>query len=303
MTGIGQRLVENKLSLILFLSAITLLIGRGWQHLADSIPVRALLWNEPLLSPVLESLTNLSWTDYVTNLQIDAWISYLTYSFGIFYLLLVAFLIYYLLKKLEVFQQASGFNKVLKINLLLASVFLFILAFCYYLDKNYLLGQWGEYALQWMTPLFLSWYIFKRMPLPYLVLFMKIALALTFICHGLYAIGYYPVPGSFQGMLMKIFSLTEVQSQFILKIAGILDFIISILIFLPYRKIVIVALAYAIIWGFLTSLARPVANFYLQFWLESLLQWTPEFLFRTPHFLIPVWLLYYYQKKQDILLK
>ncbi|MFK7934825.1 MAG: hypothetical protein AB8G22_15055 [Saprospiraceae bacterium] len=288
MTVDGQQWTTNgRLTNILFINAILLLLGRGWQHLADSVPVRALLWNEDLFRPLIENLTTLEWSGYVANLQYDHWISYLTYGFGFFYLLLAFSLI---MIKIGGNLKLPPIYRMLKISLLLTSIFFFILAFCYYLDKNYLLGQWGEYALQWMSPLFLSWYIFKTIPRSRLVLLMKIALSITFICHGLYAIGYYPVPGSFQSMLMQILPLTETQAISILKVAGILDFILSIVIFIPQRKIVLVALAYAAIWGFLTALARPVAHFYSQFWLESLLQWTPEFLFRVPHFLIPIWL-------------
>lgn len=273
----------------LLVATICLLLGRGWQHLFDSVPVRALLWNDTLFKPFVEGLLGVKWTDYVTNLQVDRYIDYLTYGFGVFYLIIAIWLIYnFNSQRFVKALRADSFKRTyLPFLFSLTTLFLFILGFCYYLDKNYLLGQWGEYALQWMTPVFLSWWLFEKVSITRLVFFMKIALAITFICHGLYAIGYYPVPGSFQSMLMKILPLSESQALMILQGAGILDFVISILIFLPYRKIVILALVYAIIWGFLTALARPVANFYAQFWLESLLQWTPEFLFRAPHFLIP----------------
>ena len=165
-----------------------------------------------------------------------------------------------------------------------------------YLNRQYLAISIAGVVLFVLVGLFLSWYTFKTLPLPRIVLLMKIALAVTFICHGLYAVGYYPVPGSFQSMLMQIFPLTEMQTIGILKVAGVLDFILSIVIFLPQRRILLIALGYATVWGLLTALARPVAHFYPQFWLESLLQWIPEFLFRVPHFLLPVWLFIFYKK-------
>lgn len=273
------------LTILLFLNVISLLTGRSWQHLFASVPVRALLWNDELFRPLIE-MSDLAWSDYVASLQFDQWITYLTYGFGIFYLLVALTLV------VSLYNRTTA--RWLPPVLFLTAFFLFLLAYCYFLDKNYLLGQWGEYALQWMSPLFLSWYVFQPLPTTRLILLMKIALAVTFVCHGLYAVGYYPVPGSFQTMLMRIFPLTEIQTLAVLKVAGLLDFVLSILILLPHRKIVLTALGYATIWGLLTALARPVAHFYPQFWLDSLAQWTPELLFRVPHFIIPAWLFLFY---------
>lgn len=282
-----QYFDSNIATHLLFINAILLLIGRSWQHFADSVPVRALLWNEELFRPLVEAV-NVSWVDYVTNLQYDQSITYFTYLFGSFYALLAALLI--VTRGSRMAKYKRYFLGIIRRSLEWCSLFLFILAFCYFLDKNYLLGQWGEYALQWMSPLFLSIYLFRTQTTRWLVIAMKIALAVTFVCHGLYALGYYPVPGSFQTMLMRIFPLTAAQTQQVLKVAGIADLILSIVIFLPQRKWVLIALGYATVWGFLTALARPVAHFYPQFWWDSLTQWIPEFLFRAPHFLIPAWL-------------
>lgn len=276
---------------LLQITTIGLLIGRGWQHLTQSVPIRSLLWHEEWMRPLVEGLSSLTWTAYVTSMKIDTIVDQATIGFGIFYLLLAVAVIF--IKKLPTI--------LIRYSLYIASSCLFFLAFLYFLDKNYLLGQWWEYTLQFMTPLFLSWYYFKNISEERLVLLMKIAVAVTFTCHGLYAIGYYPVPGSFQSMLMQVLPITEAQAKVLLQIAGILDFIISITIFLPYRKIVLVSLGYAVIWGTLTTAARIVTNFYAEFWLESLTQWTPETLVRVPHFMIPLWLLLYYWFSKKVL--
>lgn len=275
---------------LLQITTIGLFVGRGWQHLAQSVPIRSLLWNEEWMRPLVEALTTLTWTDYVTSMRIDAIVDQVTVGFGVFYLFLVVAVIF--IKKLPA--------RWVRCSLYVASFFLFFLAFLYYLDKNYLLGQWWEYALQFMTPLFLSWYYFKSITQERLILLMKIAIAVTFTCHGLYAIGYYPVPGSFQSMLMQVLPITEVQAKGLLQVAGILDFIISITIFLPYRKLLLISLGYAVVWGALTTAARLVTNFHLEFWLESLTQWTSESLFRIPHFMIPMWLLLYYWSSKKL---
>ena len=58
-------------------------------------------------------------------------------------------------------------------------------------------------------------------------------IAAVFIAHGLYAVGYYPIPGYFLGMVIDILGLTEQGARNFLLIAGILDFIGAFLIFLP----------------------------------------------------------------------
>ncbi|MEM1124397.1 MAG: hypothetical protein AAGJ18_28420 [Bacteroidota bacterium] len=116
---------------------------------------------------------------------------------------------------------------------------------------------------------------------------LKIAIALTFTCHGLYAIGYYPIPVNFMDMTMNILRVDEAAAKIFLKTAGILDFIVAIGIFLPF-KYARVCLLYALFWGFGTTIARIWAYFDWK-WLDYvLLQWLHEAVLRMPHFLVPL---------------
>ena len=121
---------------------------------------------------------------------------------------------------------------------------------------------------------------------------MKVAIALTFTCHGLYAVGYYPMPVTFLQMLKAILNMEGAPALAFLKVAGLLDFVVAIGIFLKKRWAVPV-LGYAVAWGFLTSMARIFGNFYWDFPLESLDQWVFEAVYRFPHFLVPMALLFW----------
>ena len=57
------------------------------------------------------------------------------------------------------------------------------------------------------------------------VLYLKIAIALTFSAHGLYAIGYYPQPGVFVDMLINILHFSETTAKdflFVLCLGGLI---------------------------------------------------------------------------------
>ena len=119
-------------------------------------------------------------------------------------------------------------------------------------------------------------------------LWLRIVIAMTFISHGLYAIGYYPLPGVFIEMTTAILGVSEETAIVFLKVMGVLDFVASVFILLPYPKLIKLGLFYCIVWGILTALARPVAFYYPEFWLESLHQWLYQAVFRLPQGLLPL---------------
>ncbi len=127
---------------------------------------------------------------------------------------------------------------------------------------------------------------------------MKVAIALTFTCHGLYAIGYYPRPMTFMTMTQNILGVNSAGVNSFLNLAGVLDFVVALGIFVLKGKAKKAALWYAVIWGALTSFARIIGNYYLDFPLESLHQWVFEAVLRFPHFLIPLVLIVAFNKNR-----
>lgn len=264
---------------ILQLSVISVLVGRAWQHLYWDAPFRALLWDEQLMKGIIEQYTQMNWETYSTSLEVDDAIGNTIKFFGIFYLFagLLTIFIY-------------RFPKFFQHYLLISFSALVFLALLYCKERFNSIGQFFEYTLQFGSPLFLWFWIRQEKPIKCLsgfLILLKFAIALTFSCHGLYAIGYYPIPVQFMEMTMNILGVGESKATFFLLSAGILDFIVAIGIFLPW-KWARFFLIYAIFWGFGTTIARVWAYFDWD-WLDYvLLQWLHESIMRMPHFLIPL---------------
>jgi hypothetical protein len=266
------QLVHGLLRLATFL----LFAGRAWQHLFWDAPFRALLWDEKLMEGVVTFFRGGTWQDYVTSETSDRFIQSTITGFGIFYALMA------------VITLAARGRMLSRLSWLyyLSSLSLAFLAFLYAKEKFHHAGQFFEYTIQFLLPLFFLFALTERMKLPGLLLSMKIAIALTFTAHGLYAVGVYPLPGVYIDMLISTIGVTETAATQMLLVAGILDFIISICLFVP--RIEKYAVLYAVIWGGLTAVARTWGFFYLDFPLESLHQNLHETLIRMPHMLVPL---------------
>ncbi|WP_372654831.1 hypothetical protein [Halobacteriovorax sp.] len=275
---------ERVLELILRFSTCFVLFGRGLQHLFYDAPYRIVLWNESLLAPVF-NLFGWSWTDYVTSPLTDRYINYSVILVGVF--LIVASLI-------AVFNYKKG-EKLL----LLSGLYLIVLSLLYMATKYFVPAQFIEYSSQMFSPfaLILFW---KKAQSDRLVLFIRVAVALTFIGHGSYALGIFPVPGNFIDMVINILGCTESTALIFLKIMGSLDFIAAALLFIPILDHW--ALTFCCAWGLLTSVARVGEESVFGF-SHTLSSLGHEFIMRGPHFLLPLFLIYSAQKKAFNFLK
>ncbi len=261
--------------LLLQLSAVCVFAGRAWQHFFWEAPYRELLWDEGLLRPIVEKFTSLSWQEYVSNLAVDGAVHRWMLGLGIFYTL-CAFLSLFI----------TRISKYFRIALWLGAGSLFLLALLYMKEHFFHAGQFFEYALQFGTPVFLLLASSQRPPFAPLLFWMKAAIALTFACHGLYALGYYPRPGNYTEMTMVILGVSEPSAIKFLLMAGIFDFLVAAGVFLPWRWARWV-LIYATCWGLATSAARVVGNFYWDHPWQSLHEWVFQTAYRLPHSLIP----------------
>jgi hypothetical protein len=145
-----------------------------------------------------------------------------------------------------------------------------------------------EHTLAWSTPLLL-WACLSN--LSRWSLAAKLAIAATFTGHGLFALGWpYPTPAHFVFMTQSILGVDTDTALGFLRVAGSLDLVVSVAIFLP--KVSRPALIYAVIWGSLTALARPMAYVAADSWLADLHRWAMEMLWRLPHALVPLALWY-----------
>jgi hypothetical protein len=162
-------------------------------------------------------------------------------------------------------------------------------------EKNYAWLPVFELSIQ-ISPLILLtfWDNFEKLNTSFLVNFLKVAIALTFIPHGLFAMGVFPVPGHFVDMTISILKITEDNARIFLWVVGFLDVVGSILIFVSFRFSKII-LYYFVFWGLVTALARIYVGFIPQ--LAGMTIHNSLFLtiYRLPHGLVPLATLYLIQ--------
>ncbi|QKX07099.1 hypothetical protein HN014_19995 [Aquimarina sp. TRL1] len=267
---------QKKILFFLKILVSLIFIGRAWQHLFWDAPYRSFFWDEAMLKPVIESLTDMSWQAYVTSASTDQLIQNIILANGIIYLLAAIS---------ALFINFSN-KKWLQIPIIIGGVFLVILSLLLYKEKFYHSAQFFEHSIQFGLPFVLLYFLKNNGQKRQLSFILKILIAVTFFSHGLYAFGFYPVPGKFVDMVIQIFHCSERTAVIFLYIAGILDFILAVLIFIP--RVAQYALWYAVFWGLLTALARIVANVYFDFFWQSVHQNLYEVVYRIPHGLTPL---------------
>ncbi len=259
---------------LLKISVVFVFLGRAWQFIFWDAPFRTFFWNESLLKPFVESVIGVPWQTYANSPKLDAFIDNSVFAFGILYLLSAVAVIFY-----------SKRERIGSYIILFGGIGLLFLAFLLLSDRFYQFSQFFEYSIQFSIPFIFVFY-HKKFIQKHLILILKLLITAVFIAHGLYAVGYYPVPGFFLGMVIDILGFTEQGARNFLLIAGILDFAGAILIFVP--KVAKYALVYLAIWGFLTSFARVIAGFSFDFFWELIHLNLYQTIYRLPHGIVPI---------------
>lgn len=273
---------------IIQFATFTVFLGRGWQHWRWDAPYRALLWDESLMSGLVSSLLRMEWATFIHDPVIEQYIQWGIKGVGLFYFISAFATLF--IKQLP---------QLVKPILWLGGISLIFLAILYCKERFFSIGQFFEYTLQFGSP-FLLLYLTQRPIISNKLRFVvKLAIAATFIAHGLYALGYYPRPVHFMDMTMNILGLEETAAISFLNVAGILDIIISIGLFFPWRWSKY-CLLYAIGWGFATTLARIWAHFHWDWMGDVMVQWLHESIMRFPHFLIPLAAFYFLAPKKPM---
>lgn len=279
-TRIDTKMLHNPpkhstISLLLRIAAAVTLIARGWLFLRWDCPYRALFWHEEWMTKPVEAMLHLEWVEY--GMTSDPYITFFMQACGAV-LMLIGFIC------LIVRSHNTRMNDLL----LLATALLMLFSFSAWLEKDWQLGMLIEHSLQTFCPLFL--WLHLRWPLPQrpLLIFIQIATALTFVGHGLYAIGHHPIPAEFVTMSMNVLNMSEDSAKYSLLAAGWLDFAVAIGIFLPWYRIRIFCLYYMVSWGFLTAIARMISHYHPAEKFYGFDPWLVETLVRSSHWLIPL---------------
>ena len=269
------------------IAALSLFLGRGWLYLSGGAPLRTLLWSETFFQGFVTGVLGLNWHEYATNPRVDAAINYLIQSFGVFFIVLFVVTIF-----IKVQHQ-----KLAKLYYL-ATGLMFVIILLRFAEKFFYIGMLIEHAIQIFTPL-VFYFVLRGVIKPKtFILFTKTIIALTFVGHALFAVGFHPVPGNFIDMIISILGVEERIAVELLLVAGSIDIVASILLFVKDTERY--ALFFMIFWGMATALARVVANFNVDLALASGLQWIPETITRFPHALIPLGLyLYLYGRSKQ----
>jgi len=269
----------NKIKLISLVKvcAFTVFIGRAYQLFFFGGPYRAILWDESLLTPIVEGIFNYSWFEYATSEVVNNWIEGFT-KFNSVVFLMAAFCC--------LFWDKINWTRLKRFIVGLGLWLLVLLAICMVKDRNYDFLQLFELSIQFTAP-FLLWKNIKMNSENKNIIFgLKVAIALTFIPHGLFAMGVPYLPGHFIDMTIIILGVNETQATQFLFSVGFLDVLFSLLIFVP--KLSKYVLWYMIIWGFITAFSRLIAGFNINFLSSSLHGSTYLTIYRLSHGILPL---------------
>ena len=264
---------------------MAVLAGRAYQHFFFRPPYTEIFWDEGLMKPVID-LFGLNWDVFLSG----AFVIVFQYAAGS---ILVAGLILLFLPKNLIVRFRFLF--------LLCGIILSFVALSLFKGNFYRVGQLFEYSAQvgcvfllyhWLRP---SGVVQKQF-----IWTVRIITVLTFLCHGLYALGYYPVPYTFSMMVWETFPfLSESATKQFLFFFGLMDLIAVVLILFPrWNKLYKSALWYCILWGTITACARVVGTYYSGMPFQSLHESVYEVVYRFPHAILPLYLLLYGMEKE-----
>jgi len=255
-------------------------LGRAWQHLVWDAPFREIFRDQHLMESLIIALRGGTWQEYVQDPSLDLGINVLTRIFGIFYLFLAG---------VTLWLDKSRCSRRIEILYIASTISLSLLAFLYCKERNYQVGQFSEYSIQMFSPILFYLFISEKIKVSPLILAFKIIIGFTFVSHGLYAVGYYPRPAIFIEMCVQILGISPNVALQFLNLAGTLDFLLVLFLFLPFRRLTLYALLYASFWGLLTALARVWSP--LKSSPETLAiinEYLPQTIYRLAHGLIPL---------------
>jgi len=211
-----------------------------------------------------------------------------TKAFGVFFLCMA-------LVSLCLTESSKQLGKLLWVGFLC----LFLLALLEFMQRQFYLGLLIEHSLQVCAPAIYYLALYHKQNFSKYTLYIKMIIALTFIGHGMFALGIHPVPGTFVDMLIIVLGVSEALARNLLLVAGSLDFIACIYLFIPRTELY--GLGFAVIWGTITACARVLAYFDFDLLAMSSHQWILQTLIRLPHGLIPLAMFLYLKNKKNLI--
>jgi hypothetical protein len=251
------------------------LAARGWLTWKGDSPIRGLVWQEDWWSGLLEKQFSIPWEEFAKKSD-----PAITSGLALIGCLLIA---------LAIVPWLTGRFPKSRGLLWLAAFLLLLDSVARWVGVDYDFGMAIEHSLQMFAPVALYFALSFPKRIRAVAIGIAIATAFTFTGHGFYAAGIHPVPLSYQTMTMKLLGTGGEATLHFLLIAGWLDIIAAIALFIaPLRR---AALLYCIGWGLLTALARVVSHFSFSASGWALDPWLAETLVRSSHWMMPLLLL------------
>ncbi len=167
---------------------------------------------------------------------------------------------------------------------------LFLTTYAAFVKSDFVIEQIIEHGIKLFTPiLFLILTQRKTSQMNGIQLALKMLIAMTFIGHGMFALGIHYVPGGFITMTTDVLGISAEYAYVLLKIVGIVDILCALLLFSPFK--INGVYYYLIAWGLLTALARISFGIVNDGTFQELLYWSGNTIYRIPHGVIPLVLL------------
>lgn len=267
--------LDRVLVAVLRCSAFLCFAGWTWVHLYWEAPYGVLLWQDATFQ-VAEWL-GIGWDEFVGTGANDGWLQ--TWLGRIGWLYLLCAVVTLTVGRRTWFQM---------IVILGGGGLLLVLSYAKYVSAQRQLPMFVEHGGQMLTPVLLVSALALGARHRVTLSLAIIGLVTTFAGHGSYALNWWPTPATFYGMTCVILGVEYETAETMLRVAGVLDLVVCVGIFLPLLRRS--CAFYAIVWGSFTAVARPVAgmSWSLNHWGAD--QTLHETVLRAPHFLIPLYL-------------
>jgi len=266
---------DQLLRLILRLGAFLCFAGWTWVHLYWEAPYGVLVWQDTTYE--IASRFGISWEEFVGTGADDGTVQKWMARVGWLYLACT-------IMALTVRQRSW-----LQIAVLvLGSGLLTVLSYAKYVSSQRQLPMFVEHGGQMLMPILLVMALALGVRHRITRATAIVALVMTFVGHGSYAIGWWPTPANFYAMTSVILKVDYETARILLRTAGVLDLLVCVGIFLPYVRRP--AAAYAALWGFVTAMARPMAGMSMGLYYWGADQYLHEAVLRAPHWMIPLYL-------------
>lgn len=274
---------EQMLNWVIRLGAFLCFAGWTWVHLYWEGPYGILLWQDSTYE--LATRFGISWDEFVGSGAEDGLVQKWLARIGWLYLICT---ILTLTARKGSWLQIAG--------LLGGSGLLAVLSYAKYVSAQRQLPMFVEHGGQMLMPVVLVLALVFGVRHRATIVTAMIAFVMTFAGHGCYALNIWPTPATFYAMTCVSLHVEYETAAWLIRVAGVLDVIVCIGIFIPLLRRS--SAMYAMLWGFATAIARPVAGMSWSLYYWGTDQFLHEAVLRAPHFLIPLYLFLVWDKPQ-----